>query len=73
MSAVLRARAEHGEWLCALDEPEWLLPGPVPAAITEALLQAAAKGKTGSLAASLASFIDCRWPLDHLAEERSPG
>jgi hypothetical protein len=73
VSAVLRARAEHGEWLCPLDEPEWLLPGPVPAGITDALLKAAAKGQTATLADSLASFIDCRWPLDYLAEERSPG
>jgi uncharacterized protein len=73
VSAVLRARAEHGEWLCSLDEPEWLLPGPVPAGITDVLLKAAAKGQTASLAGSLASFIDCRWPLDYLAEERSPG
>ena len=27
VTAALTARTERGEWLCALDEPEWLLPG----------------------------------------------
>jgi hypothetical protein len=62
VSAVLCARAWHGEWLCSPDEPEWLLPGPVPAGIADGLLRAVAKDH----AASLASFVACQWPLDYL-------
>lgn len=56
-----------------LDEPEWLLPVPIPADITDGLLQVVAKGQTASLAGSLASFIDCQWPLEYLSAERPPG
>ena len=73
VSAVLCARAWHGEWLCPPDEPEWLLPGPVPAGITDGLLQVVAKGQTASLAGLLASFIDCQWPREYLSAERPPG
>jgi hypothetical protein len=71
VSAVLGARAEHGEWLCSPDEPEWLLPGPVPDGVADGLLQAVAKGQAASLPGSLASFIDCQWPLDYLPAERA--
>jgi DNA helicase HerA-like ATPase len=73
VSAVLRARTEHGEWLCPPDEPEWLLPGPVPAGITDGVVQAVAKDHAASLPGSLACFIDCQWPLDYLPAEPSPG
>jgi hypothetical protein len=73
VSAVLCARAWHGEWLCSLDEPEWLLPAPVPVGITDCLLRVVEKGQTASLAGSLASFIDCQWPLEYLPAERPPG
>ena len=73
VSAVLCARAWHGEWLCPPDEPEWLLPGPVPAGITDGLLQVVAKGQTAPLAGLLASFIDCQWPREYLSAERPPG
>ena len=66
VSAVLRAWAERGEWLCLEDEPEWLLPGPLPAGIADGLLQAVAKDQAATLPGSLASFIDCEWPLDYL-------
>ena len=63
VSAVLRARAERGEWLCPEEERGWLLPGPVPGGMAEGLLQVTAKDQAEGM---LASFIDCRWPLDYL-------
>ena len=73
VSAVLSARAWHGEWLCPPDEPEWLLSGPVPAGITDGLLQVVTKGQTAPLAGLLASFIDCQWPREYFSAERPPG
>lgn len=66
VSAVLRAWAEHGEWLCSPDEPEWLFPGPLPAGIADGLVQTATKDQAATLHSTLASFIDCQWPLDYL-------
>ena len=70
VAAALRARAEHGEWLCAPDEPDWLIPGPLPADVTAALLPVIAKDGAGSVSGSLASFIACEWPLNYFAPAR---
>jgi len=70
VSAVLRARAERSQWICPLDEPEWLLPAPVTADQAGELLRPATAGQAAALPALLSRFIDCQWPLDFLPASR---
>ena len=63
VSAVLRARTERAEWLCADDEPEWLLDQAVTIDLTDSVLRVVVKDGAASLVHVLASFIDCRWPV----------
>ena len=72
VAAVLRARAERGQWLCPDEEPEWLLPDPASGGAADGLLQAIADGQAASLPGLLASFIDCRWPLEYLPAGQPP-
>ncbi|HTR91723.1 MAG TPA: ATP-binding protein [Trebonia sp.] len=61
VAEVLLARADHDEWRCLPDEPEWLLRGERAAG---ALTLAA--GGAGEL---LDAFIDCQWPRRFLPRE----
>ena len=45
---------------------DWLLPDPASGSTPDGLLQAIAGGQAASLPGLLASFIDCRWPLEYL-------
>jgi len=73
VSEVLRARAEHGQWHCSADEPEWLLPELPADGIDDGLLRAIANDESAALPGSLATFIDCQWPLAYVAGRPAPG
>jgi len=64
--AAIRARADQGQWLCPMDEPRWLLAGPVTEAVAFGVARPSAIERAGPLAALLGEFIDCRWPLRYL-------
>ena len=64
--AAIRARADHGQWLCPADEPRWLLAGPVTEVVAFGAARPSAIERAGSLAVLLGEFIDCRWPLRYL-------
>jgi hypothetical protein len=72
-SEVILARAERNQWLCLPDEPEWLLPDPIPIKVAAGLLRPAKTGQTASLPDLLSKFIECRWPLQFLPAEMVPG
>ena len=71
VTAATWARAGRGAWLCAADEPEWLLPGKLTEEAAFGLARPPvleAAGEPGYLAET---FIDCRWPSRYL--QRAPG
>jgi uncharacterized protein len=65
--AAIRARADHDQWLCPADEPEWLLSGPVTEAVAFGVARPPAIESAGPLTQLLGEFIDCRWPLQYLS------
>jgi DNA helicase HerA-like ATPase len=65
--AAIRARADRDQWLCAADEPEWLLPGPVTEAVAFGVARPSAIERAGPLPELLGEFIDCDWPLRYLS------
>ncbi|HEY0936387.1 MAG TPA: ATP-binding protein, partial [Trebonia sp.] len=66
VTGAMRARAERGEWRCAPDEPQWLLPGEITeeAAFGTARPSALEAGEPGD--GRYGRFIDCRWPSQYL-------
>jgi hypothetical protein len=64
--AAIRGRADRGQWLCAADEPEWLVPGPVTDAVAFGIARPSAIERAGPLPVLLGEFIDCDWPLRYL-------
>jgi hypothetical protein len=66
VQAAIRARADHDQWLCPPDEPEWLLAGPVTEAVAFGVARPSAIEAAGPLTALLGEFVDCRWPLEYL-------
>ncbi|HTZ25148.1 MAG TPA: ATP-binding protein [Streptosporangiaceae bacterium] len=68
--AAIRARADHDQWLCPADEPEWLLAGPVTEAVAFGAARPSAIESAGPLTPLLGEFIDCRWPLQYLNPAR---
>jgi len=66
-SDVLRAGIERGEWLCAAEEPDWLLD-TVTKGVAEEVLRPTTTGQTAAPADLLTRFIDCQWPLQYLSE-----
>jgi DNA helicase HerA-like ATPase len=64
--AAIRGRADRDQWLCAADEPGWLVPGPVTEAVAFGVTRPSAIERAGPLPALLAEFIDCDWPLRYL-------
>ena len=71
-TAAIQAWAGRQEWLCPPGEPEWLLVG---GALTEDLAfgvtRPSAIEAAGPLTESLAAFIECDWPLEHLKRQVS--
>jgi len=63
---AIGARADRGEWRCAPDEPEWLLPGEMPEEVAFGVVRPAALEAAGTLDALPGVFIDCRWPALYL-------
>jgi DNA helicase HerA-like ATPase len=70
VTAATWARAGRGEWLCATDEPEWLLPGKLTEEAAFGVARPAVLEAAGE-PDCLATFIDCRWPSRYL--RRAPG
>src|SRR5215831_18356595 len=70
VQAAIRARADHDQWLCPPDEPEWLLAGPVTEDVAFGVPRPSAIEAAGPLTALLGEFVDCRWPLEYL--KRAP-
>jgi uncharacterized protein len=72
VAAAIRAWADHREWHCPPDEPEWLL-GPEltePVLTEEAIMGAthpAVLAAAGTPDAVRRMFIDCQWALDYLS------
>ncbi len=64
--AAIRARADRDQWLCAPDEPQWRLAGPVTEAVAFGVARPSAIEAAGPLTALLGAFIDCQWPARYL-------
>jgi hypothetical protein len=65
--AAIRARADRDQWLCAADEPEWLVQGPVTEAVAFGVARPSAIERAGPLPVLLGEFMDCDWPLRYLS------
>lgn len=64
--AAIRARIERDQWLCAPDEPQWRLAGPLTETVVYGAGRPSAIEAAGPLAALLGAFVDCRWPVRYL-------
>jgi hypothetical protein len=69
--AAIRARTDRDQWLCPVDEPEWLLAGPVTEATAFGVARPSAIESAGPLAPLLGEFIDCSWPVQYLNRARN--
>ena len=65
-SAAIHAWADHQEWICSPEEPEWLLAGTPTEDQAFGVVRPSAIEAAGPLPELLAEFIECRWPLEYL-------
>ena len=62
----IRAWAEHREWRCAPDEPEWLLGAELTEEAIMGVTRPAVLAAPGASGAVAGLFIDCQWALGYL-------
>ncbi len=67
VAAAIRARTERSAWLCAPDEPEWLLGTEVTDDILFGVVRPSPLAAAGTLDSLAEAFVDCQWPSMYLA------
>jgi len=66
VAETIRAWAEHREWRCSPDEPEWLLGAELTEEAVMGVNRPAVLAAPGTPDAVADLFIDCQWALDYL-------
>ncbi|HEX9040780.1 MAG TPA: ATP-binding protein [Trebonia sp.] len=66
VAEAIRAWADHREWHCSPDEPEWLLGAELTDQVITGVARPAVLAAAGTADAVGSMFIDCQWALDYL-------
>jgi hypothetical protein len=66
VAETIRAWADHREWRCSPDEPEWLLGAELTEEAIIGVTRPAVLAASGTPSAVGSMFIDCQWALDYL-------
>jgi len=66
VAEAIRCWAEHREWRCSPDEPQWLLGAELPEEVIMGVSRPAVLAAAGTPGAVRGMFIDCQWVLDYL-------
>jgi DNA helicase HerA-like ATPase len=73
VAEAIRAWAEHREWRCSPDEPEWLLGAELTEEAIMGVTRPAVLAAPGTPGAVAGLFIDCQWALDYLGPGATRG
>jgi DNA helicase HerA-like ATPase len=66
VAEAIRCWADHREWRCSPDEPQWLLGAELPEEVIMGVSRPAVLAAAGTPGAVRGMFIDCQWVLDYL-------
>jgi len=66
VAETIRAWAEHRQWRCSPDEPQWLLGAELTEEAIMGVTRPAVLAAPGTPGAVADLFIDCQWALDYL-------
>jgi hypothetical protein len=72
VTEAIRAWADHREWHCSPDEPEWLLGAELTEEAVLGVTRPAVLAAAGTAGAVGGMFIDCQWALDYLGPGLAP-
>jgi hypothetical protein len=66
VAEAIRCWADHREWRCLPDEPQWLLGAELPEEVIMGVSRPAVLAAAGTPGAVRGMFIDCQWAFDYL-------
>ena len=73
VAEAIRAWADHREWRCSPDEPQWLLGAELAEEAVIGVTRPAVLAAAGTPDAVGSMFIDCQWALDYLGPRAPSG
>ena len=66
VAEAIRGWADHREWRCSPDEPQWLLGAELPEEVIMGVTRPPVLAAAGTPGVVSGMFIDCQWALDYL-------
>jgi DNA helicase HerA-like ATPase len=66
VAEAIRCWADHREWRCSPDEPQWLIGAELPEEVIMGVTRPAVLAAAGTPGVVSRMFIDCQWALDYL-------